>query len=244
MAESSRPGLALLCFVIPAMLWPSPAEAAFGNPAKGQSLFVSKGCVECHAVRGAGGRIGPDLGRTAVKGSFYEIAAALWNHSLTMSDKMKEFRLVRPSFRDDELADLLAFLYFLNYFDEPGDPKVGKVLFAQKHCIQCHQIDLGGNPHDLLHAFPAVGAVAVDGTARARRLLVAVGTVREPRGRVVRELGAVPAEAVVRRVVVVGPAIDAEHRFERSALAPEAGARQEWIGERPARLAHVRKCGA
>src|SRR5512143_3548138 len=111
---------------------------AFGDPAKGQSLFVSKSCVECHAVRGAGGRIGPDLGRTAVKGSFYEIAAAMWDHSLAMGDKMKEVRLVRPSFKEDELADLLAFLYFLNYFDEPGDAKVGKVLIDQKHCIQCH----------------------------------------------------------------------------------------------------------
>jgi mono/diheme cytochrome c family protein len=155
MAESSHSRLALLCLVIPAMLRPNPAEAGFGNPAKGQSLFVSKGCVECHAVRGAGGRIGPDLGRTAVKGSFYEIAAALWNHSLTMSDKMREFRLVRPTFRDDELADLLAFLYFLNYFDEPGDPKVGKVLFAQKHCIQCHRLGKeGGSAGPRLDALP------------------------------------------------------------------------------------------
>src|ERR1039457_736248 len=155
MAEGSARRLGLLCVMIPAMLRPALAEAGFGNPAKGQSLFVSKGCVECHAVRGAGGRIGPDLGRTAVKGSFYEIAAALWNHALTMSDKMKEFRLVRPSFRDDELADLLAFLYFLNYFDEPGDPKVGKVLFAQKHCIQCHSLGKeGGSAGPRLDALP------------------------------------------------------------------------------------------
>ena len=155
MAEGSARRLALLCLVIPAMLRPNPAEAGFGNPAKGQSLFVSKGCVGCHAVRGAGGRIGPDLGRTAVKGSFYEIAAALWNHSLAMSDKMKEFRLVRPTFRDDELADLLAFLYFLNYFDEPGDPRVGKVLFAQKHCIQCHSLGKeGGSAGPRLDALP------------------------------------------------------------------------------------------
>ena len=112
----------------------------FGDPARGQSLFVSKGCVNCHAVRGAGGRIGPDLGRISVKGSFYDIASSMWNHSLVMGDKMKEFNLVRPSFSGDELADLLAFLYFLNYFDEPGDPRSGKVLFIQKHCIQCHSI--------------------------------------------------------------------------------------------------------
>lgn len=136
-------------------LTPLTAEAAFGDPMRGQSLFVSKRCVECHAVRGAGGRIGPDLGRTAVKGSFYEIAAALWNHSLVMGDKMKELRLVRPTFKEDELADLLAFLYFLNYFDEPGDPEVGKVLFAQKHCIQCHGLGKqGGASGPRLDTFP------------------------------------------------------------------------------------------
>jgi mono/diheme cytochrome c family protein len=155
MSETRFQGPVLFGVVILSTLRPAPSEAGPGNPAKGQSLFVSKGCVECHAVRGAGGRIGPDLGRTAVKGSFYEIAAALWNHSLTMSDKMKELRLVRPSLKDDELADLLAFLYFLNYFDEPGDPKVGKVLFAQKHCIQCHRLGKeGGSSGPRLDALP------------------------------------------------------------------------------------------
>lgn len=121
-----------------------PARAEFGDPVLGQSLFVAKGCVQCHAVRGTGGRIGPDLGRTAVKGSFFELAAGMWNHSQVMVRKMEENRITRPSFKESELGDLIAFLYFLNYFDEPGDPRVGKVLFAQKHCIQCHRIGREG----------------------------------------------------------------------------------------------------
>jgi mono/diheme cytochrome c family protein len=126
-----------------------------GDPARGQLLFVSKGCVECHAVRGAGGRVGPDLGRSSVKGSFYEIVAAMWNHAETMNEKMRELRLVRPRFEDNELADLLSFLYFLNYFDEPGDPKSGKSLFAEKHCIECHAIGKeGGHAGPRLDAFP------------------------------------------------------------------------------------------
>ncbi len=120
------------------------AASVIGNPARGQVLFVSKGCVECHAVRGVGGRIGPDLGRSSVKGSFYEIVAAMWNHAQTMDEKMKELRLTRPRFEGSELPDLLAFLYFLNYFDEPGDPRSGKSLFAEKHCIECHAIGKEG----------------------------------------------------------------------------------------------------
>ena len=120
------------------------APAELGDPIRGQSLFVAKSCVQCHAVRGTGGRIGPDLGRTAVKASFFELAAGMWNHSPVMAQKMGEARITRPSFEKGELADLIAFLYFLNYFDEPGDPKIGKVLFAQKHCIQCHRLGREG----------------------------------------------------------------------------------------------------
>jgi mono/diheme cytochrome c family protein len=120
------------------------AAASFGSPSTGQRLFVEKGCVQCHAVRGAGGRIGPDLGRSAIKDSFYELFAAMWNHSGTMQEKMTESRLIRPKFEKDELADLLSFLYFLNYFDEPGDVKNGKALFAEKHCIECHAIGKTG----------------------------------------------------------------------------------------------------
>ena len=140
------------------LLWlgrPVTAVAGFGDPMQGQALFVSKGCVSCHAVRGAGGRVGPDLGRTAVKGSFYEIAAAMWNHALVMDEKMREFHVSRPTFEKNELADLLAFLYFLNYFDEPGDPRVGKVLFAEKHCIQCHGLGrVGGTSGPRLDTLP------------------------------------------------------------------------------------------
>jgi mono/diheme cytochrome c family protein len=120
------------------------SAATMGDPARGQSLFVSKRCVECHAVRGAGGRIGPDLGRSAVKGSFFEIVAAMWNHGPTMDEKMKELRLMRPQFDGGELSDLLAFLYFLNYFDERGDARAGKSLFAEKHCIECHAVGKEG----------------------------------------------------------------------------------------------------
>lgn len=127
--------IALLCLLLAPAL-----GAGIRDPMKGQRLFVTKRCADCHAVRGNGGRIGPDLGRTQVKGSFYELTAAMWNHTQVMGEKMEESRLVRPVFAEEELGDLLAFLTFLNYFDEPGDPKAGKALFSQKHCIQCHRV--------------------------------------------------------------------------------------------------------
>ncbi|HSD21577.1 MAG TPA: c-type cytochrome [Anaeromyxobacter sp.] len=125
------------------------------DPLHGQALFVSKRCVGCHAVRGTGGRTGPDLGRAAVKGSFPEIAVGLWNHALLMDEKMREFRVARPTFEGNELADLVAFLYFLNYFDEPGDPVAGKRLFAEKQCLRCHAVGReGGTIGPRLDAMP------------------------------------------------------------------------------------------
>ncbi len=116
----------------------------FGDPIAGQRLFVQKNCVRCHAVRGAGGTSAPDLGRKNIGTSFHAIAASMWSHSPGMTAKMSEYRIPHPQFADDEFADLVSFLYFLNYFDEPGDPREGKVLFTEKHCVRCHKVGQEG----------------------------------------------------------------------------------------------------
>ena len=38
------------------------------------------------------------------------------------------------------MADLIAYLYFLGFFDDPGDPVKGKELFAAKGCVRCHSV--------------------------------------------------------------------------------------------------------
>lgn len=164
MAESgsgcilSRTGAALSCVLMTISVSISPAFAdgpGMGDPIRGQALFASKSCVTCHAVRGGGGRIGPDLGRSSAKGSFFEIVAGIWNHSLGMEDKIRELRVVRPSFKGEEFRDLIAFIYFLNYFDEPGDPRLGEILFTEKHCIQCHRVrGEGGTSGPSLEGLP------------------------------------------------------------------------------------------
>jgi mono/diheme cytochrome c family protein len=147
--------VALACLVCLLATSPAPAESGMGDPTRGQTLFADKSCVSCHAVRGAGGRIGPDLGRTAFKGSFFEIAAGMWNHTIGMEERIRELRMVRPTFQGDELKDLVAFIYFLNYFDEPGDPRLGKILFTEKHCILCHRVEgEGGSSGPSLQNLP------------------------------------------------------------------------------------------
>jgi mono/diheme cytochrome c family protein len=106
----------------------------------GWDVFANKGCGKCHALRGSGGGVGPDLGRIATGKSFFELGAAMWNHLPRMGVKMREVRIERPQLTPKEASDLIAFLFTAQYFDELGDAKVGERLFASKGCVQCHAV--------------------------------------------------------------------------------------------------------
>jgi len=113
-----------------------------GNPLEGARLFTGKGCLRCHAVHGAGGTVGPDLGRGILNRPLLGIAGAMWNHSPGMERVFQERGLARPTFDPAEMASLLAFLYYLGSLDPPGDAAAGARLFRQKGCQTCHS--LGG----------------------------------------------------------------------------------------------------
>ena len=110
------------------------------EPLKGRELFLSKGCVKCHAVRGEGGRIGPDLGKGFFARSLTQMAALMWNHAPVMRVKTRELKLSWPNFKEKEMGELVAYLYYLNYFDEPGNPEEGRRLVREKECLTCHTI--------------------------------------------------------------------------------------------------------
>jgi mono/diheme cytochrome c family protein len=119
-------------------------KALPADPLAGRQVFLQKGCQTCHAVWGEGGSLGPDLGKGGVWHSVMQLAGVLWNHSPEMIEKMRERRMSRPVISSKEMADLAAFLYFLNYFDAPGDSVRGKLLFADKGCSKCHAVGGGG----------------------------------------------------------------------------------------------------
>ena len=110
------------------------------DPLAGSEVFAAKGCVECHAVNGLGGAVGPDLGRIARRRSFYELAATLWNHIPLMGEGMEEHGVEHREMDAHEAADLIGFLFTLNYFDAPGDVRRGKQLFTEKKCLVCHRV--------------------------------------------------------------------------------------------------------
>lgn len=101
--------------------------------------------MECHAVDGFGGRIGPDLGRIPDAQTFYDLAADMWNHLPQMSATMDQLSVPPPRLDADEVADLIAFLFTLDYFDSPGDVQTGRQIFIDKRCVICHQVGgMGG----------------------------------------------------------------------------------------------------
>jgi mono/diheme cytochrome c family protein len=139
--------LALLAaaFLLAAPAWCAEVERTTlpADPLAGRQIFLQKGCQTCHAVWGEGGSLGPDLGKEGVWHSVMQLAGVLWNHSPEMIEKMRERRMSRPMISSAEMADLAAFLYFLNYFDTPGDPTRGKLLFSEKGCAKCHSVGNG-----------------------------------------------------------------------------------------------------
>ena len=106
----------------------------------GGKVFAEKGCGRCHALRGIGGGVGPDLGRIQTGTGFFELGAAMWNHLPRMGAKMLEVGIQRPTLTPTEVSNLIAFLFTAQYYDEPGDAKAGEGLFAAKGCVQCHEV--------------------------------------------------------------------------------------------------------
>lgn len=135
------------------LLWAShlygqKGEAEFlpDNPLKGRETFVQKGCVVCHSIFGAGGTLGPDLALASQGKGFLELAGLLWNHTPKMMEVFQKKGKKWPQLSPEEMTDIFAYLYSLNYFEPVGNFAVGEKLFSEKRCAHCHSVGgKGGN---------------------------------------------------------------------------------------------------
>ena len=140
-----RTGLVLaLLLLLPAFSLAQPLFTPTQDPLAGSRVFGAKGCVKCHAISGSGGKVGPDLGRIPRPRSFYDLAAAMWNHAPRMAQRMAELGIARPQLDARETGDLVAFLFTLDYFDPRGNEDAGRRLFNEKRCVVCHQVGGAG----------------------------------------------------------------------------------------------------
>jgi cytochrome c len=115
-----------------------------GDVKEGWNVYVTKKCNLCHSIWGEGGKGGPDLG--ALPESYVspsQLTALMWNHGPEMWAKMEARKITPPKMTSKEMADLFAFLYFIRYMDEPGNPLKGKSLIETKACIKCHALKNG-----------------------------------------------------------------------------------------------------
>jgi mono/diheme cytochrome c family protein len=109
-----------------------------GDPTRGRRLFREKGCSRCHAVFGAGGGIGPDLGSAELRGSVTQLAGRMWNHWPAMAEAMGALGMAPPIFKGEEVADIFAFLFVSRYEGRPGNLELGRTIYRQKGCVVCH----------------------------------------------------------------------------------------------------------
>jgi len=99
-----------------------------GNPSRGETVFREKGCIECHSINGSGGDRGPDLTRALVHRSVTEVAGIMWNHGPAMWKELGP-DVQRVTFGSDEMADVIAYLYFTGFLNAPGDVENGARIF-------------------------------------------------------------------------------------------------------------------
>lgn len=123
------------------------APSAFaGNPVqgdarRGEQLFRSQQCIECHSINGRGGTTAPDLAKRIDRNFTPTVMAALmWNHAPAMWEAMKQQGIATPRLTRDQAADLFAYFMSARYFERPGDAARGKQNFESKHCADCHGI--------------------------------------------------------------------------------------------------------
>ena len=80
---------------------------------RGKEVFVSKGCVACHAINGVGGHDAPNLDAHIMQGLMnpFDFAARMWNHAPGMLMAQEEAMGEQITLTGQQLADLIAFVH-------------------------------------------------------------------------------------------------------------------------------------
>lgn len=108
---------------------------------RGERLFESESCLQCHSVNGKGGKAAPDLGKQIGRNFTPSLfTSVMWNHAPAMWAAMEKRGLQIKPLNEQAAADLFAYFYSVRFFDRPGDASRGKQLFSSKHCADCHQV--------------------------------------------------------------------------------------------------------
>ena len=122
-----------------------PSYVLWGDARNGSQVFAETGCGNCHAIRGVGPTLGPDLGQVARHLTMTQMAGVMWNHAPAMRQAAEQKGISWRAFKGSEMRDLIAYLYSISLLDQPGDTRRGERLFVEKGCATCHSIGGGGS---------------------------------------------------------------------------------------------------
>ena len=111
-----------------------------GEPTAGRKLFLERGCVRCHSIWGNGGTLGPDFAIIGAGRSMQQLAGMFWNHTPRMIETVRNRGFQWPTLTEEELANLISYVYYVKLFDEPGNPDLGERWFREKRCAECHSV--------------------------------------------------------------------------------------------------------
>ncbi|HLH18406.1 MAG TPA: c-type cytochrome [Bryobacteraceae bacterium] len=98
----------------------------------GYRIFEAKGCVKCH------------VGKLALENRLHDmtltdIAVDMWNHAPRMVKPT-------PSLTQEEMRELLSFLWMRQFVYPAGDKARGRAVFHTRHCADCHAGGTHGAP--------------------------------------------------------------------------------------------------
>jgi cytochrome c2 len=135
---------ALFVLLVPALA--AEAASLTADSARGQRLFETLACVQCHSVNGKGATVGPDLGRMLDRGfTPSTLAATMWNHAPGMWAAMRDRQITAGELDQQAAQDLMAFFYAARFFEKPGDAGRGKQAFESLGCAGCHGMTTSPN---------------------------------------------------------------------------------------------------
>ncbi len=98
----------------------------------GERIFAAKGCANCH------------VGKLALEDRLHnmtltDIAVDMWNHAPRMMQPP-------PALTQDEMRQLLSFLWMRQFVYPGGDIAHGKRIFTDRKCADCHAGGTHGAP--------------------------------------------------------------------------------------------------
>lgn len=109
---------------------------AIGDSSAGRYLFQDQ-CSQCHSLGTEEGKI--DLMAAArAEPRLSGLAVKMWNHRPEMAKAAAEKGVELAAFEDNDMSDLLAYLFERGYFPVRGDAERGQAVYEGKGCASCH----------------------------------------------------------------------------------------------------------